>query len=368
MELSHYLEPWERPDSGVQVTGSTLWDAGIALVAHMESVRPLMGEGPLSVLEIGAGCGAVGIALALNGDEVLVTDNQPEVLEILRENVERNEVGSNASVAALDWEKPPSLALASRGWHLIVAADVVYGLPHFTPLLRFLEALAHPRTTLVFAFGNKQRRSREDVQFIEQLRERNVFDIESYGVPVQGFEGVEVLTFRRKPMEWTSDDEDWLDNLDSDIEPAPEPELPAPATEYHWQHSLSDITNISGYTSTAECSRTSTLRMHSFRAATQMLGAGTVEYVDDETVTNRCAVQFSEMEVSLPGSVPLLGPPLETDDSWRKLVHSVRPRRSSLSSTSPLGRLLAPAGHVQQPSQVVAGDTLTTKPIWSVKR
>jgi predicted nicotinamide N-methyase len=242
LKLAHYPEVVERSSDGVQLTGSTLWDAGLALAAHMEQMRPAMGGSggevgseeeerrPLSVLELGAGCGAVGLALALGGDEALLTDNQPEVLTLLRDNVERNGLGRRASVEALDWDRPPSLALARRGWDLIVAADIVYGLSDFTPLLRFLEALAHPRTTLVFAFGNRQRRSREDQRFMAQLRERGHFDVLS-STEVPGFSGVEVVTFRRKPVEWSSDDETWLDSLEvaendaAGSEPEPEPEL-----------------------------------------------------------------------------------------------------------------------------------------------
>ena len=63
------------------MTGSALWDAGLALAAHLEGA--LRDRTSLSVLEIGAGVGAAGLALAAGGHDVLLTDFAPEVLGLL---------------------------------------------------------------------------------------------------------------------------------------------------------------------------------------------------------------------------------------------------------------------------------------------
>ena len=154
----------ERAD-GVELTGSALWDAGLALGDYARKLRPRLGEqgssAPLSVIEIGAGCGAAGLMLALGGDEILLTDYQPEVLALLETNVRRNWLQGCASVQKLDWNDPPSLAIARRPWDLILCADIIYGLPSFAPLLQLLEALCSPRTRILLGCGNKQRGSRE---------------------------------------------------------------------------------------------------------------------------------------------------------------------------------------------------------------
>jgi hypothetical protein len=58
------------------------------------------------VLEVGAGCGLVGLALALQGADVVLTDRK-EVVPTLQENVQRNVAGSK--VAPLTPLAPPIL-------------------------------------------------------------------------------------------------------------------------------------------------------------------------------------------------------------------------------------------------------------------
>ena len=114
-----------------------------------------------------------GLALAIGGDgiEVLLTDNQPEVLSLLEANVRLNRLQGCASVQALDWNSPPPLAIARRTWDVIIAADILYGLPSFGPLLQLLETLCHSaHTRILIACGNAQRGSREDLTFFAELR------------------------------------------------------------------------------------------------------------------------------------------------------------------------------------------------------
>ena len=154
----------------MEVTGSALWDAGLALGSHLQKLLPTLGDlessSSLAAIEIGAGCGAAGLALALRGGgdvEVVLTDNQPEVLALLEANIRRNRLQGCASVQALDWNDAPPLAIRRRRWDLIVCADIVYGLPSFGPLLQLLETLCQgPNARILIACGNRQRGSRED--------------------------------------------------------------------------------------------------------------------------------------------------------------------------------------------------------------
>ena len=212
LKLQHHADPLRRESDGVEVTGSALWDAGLALGVHLRKLRrklvnPESGA-RLAVLEIGAGCGTAGLALALGADEVdvVLTDNQPEVLSLLEANVRLNRLQDRASVQELDWNNAPPLDIVRRTWDVIIAADIVYGLPSFGPLLQLLETLCHsPHTRILIACGNRQRGSREDLTFFAELRERNklevmeVIELEGACVGRWGGGAVEVMMLRRQP-------------------------------------------------------------------------------------------------------------------------------------------------------------------------
>lgn len=210
LKLQHHADPLERGD-GVEVTGSALWDAGLALGVHLRKLRPQLRNPEsrsLAVLEIGAGCGTAGLALAVGADdvEVLLTDNQPEVLSLLEANVRLNRLEGRAAVQRLDWNNAPPLAIVRRTWDVIVAADIIYGLPSFGPLLQLLETLCHStHTRVLIACGNRQRGSREDLTFFAQLRERNqlevveAVEVEGACVGRWGGGAVEVMMLRRRP-------------------------------------------------------------------------------------------------------------------------------------------------------------------------
>ena len=215
--------PQLRREDGVEVTGSALWDAGLALAAHLEGA--LRDRTSLSVLEIGAGVGAAGLALAAGGHDVLLTDFAPEVLGLLEANVRRNRLQRRAAVQKLDWNEPPPLAVARRSWDLIVAADILYGLPSFAPLHRLLEHLcARPETRVIIACGNRQRGSREDLTFLRELEQRGTLsvvetaEVSGAGVGRWGGGVVECHTLMRKGGgeggDASSDDDEFLELME----------------------------------------------------------------------------------------------------------------------------------------------------------
>ena len=93
------------------------------------------------MLELGAGCGAAGLAAALGADPadaaaLLVLTEKPELVPHLRANVEANAAALDdraVRVLPLDWVAASAedwdCLLAAGQFDLVVAADCVYELP-----------------------------------------------------------------------------------------------------------------------------------------------------------------------------------------------------------------------------------------------
>jgi predicted nicotinamide N-methyase len=131
-----------------------VWEAGVALAEYLSRH---MGERELRgrrVLELGAGPGIAGIAAAMRGAHVTLTDRDTALLQ---QNVEAHaqaihaagqclprrrsimssaritvgclsasgSTGGSAQAAVLDWEDP-SAAACSRPYSLLIGADLVY--------------------------------------------------------------------------------------------------------------------------------------------------------------------------------------------------------------------------------------------------
>lgn len=148
--------------------GTTVWDASIVLAKYIEknSRRGDFSRAKVRgrrVLELGAGMGLAGMALALLGCDVEFTDIG-DVLTLLRHNVEQNvspaalklkdaawaaqEVGS-CRVAPLDWSDPACFASFQPPYDFILAADCVYSelaVPH---LLATVLHMCGPRTQTI---------------------------------------------------------------------------------------------------------------------------------------------------------------------------------------------------------------------------
>ncbi|XP_025048469.1 EEF1A lysine methyltransferase 3 isoform X1 [Alligator sinensis] len=123
------------------------------------------------VIELGAGTGIVGILATLLGGDVTLTD-LPLTLEQLRENVARNvpaEHMARAHIRALSWgldhEQFPS------GYDVILGADIIYLRDTYPLLLRTLQHLSGPSSTIYLA--SKMRQEHGTAEFFETLLPRH---------------------------------------------------------------------------------------------------------------------------------------------------------------------------------------------------
>jgi methylase of polypeptide subunit release factors len=120
---------------------SNIRDAGIAISCHMSE---LFEDGPvarvllpskrptqLQILELGAGCGMVGITIAqlVEGARVLLTD-LPEAQEIVKRNIGQASAAKKSTLdfQELNWddELPRNLQPLDARLDLVIAADCTY--------------------------------------------------------------------------------------------------------------------------------------------------------------------------------------------------------------------------------------------------
>ena len=123
--------------------GSYLQGSHTPGAAREHSSPPTVGklEGA-RVIELGAGLGVPGLAAwTLGATEVLLTD-LPENLPRLEASVARNGAQGAVRVAPLDWLAPLPPQLVRTRWDVVVAADCVFWVRLFEPLLATLRGLA----------------------------------------------------------------------------------------------------------------------------------------------------------------------------------------------------------------------------------
>ncbi|KAK5091096.1 Protein-lysine N-methyltransferase efm6 [Lithohypha guttulata] len=158
--------------------GGQLWPAGVTLAKYMLTYhRDLRSK---SILEIGAGGGLVGLAVASgclvdNDKKLLVTDQIP-MLSLMQKNVALNALDAKVQAEVYDWGEPIPVAVASHlpqsgadSSHcpdVVLAADCVYFEPAFPLLLQTLQDLIGPSTVCYFCF---KKRRKADMRFIRDM-------------------------------------------------------------------------------------------------------------------------------------------------------------------------------------------------------
>ena len=115
-----------------------LWESSIGLARHIEKMGAHLKDA--HILEIGCGFGLAGIVACQMGARVVFTDMEQEALRFAHHNAEQNGVNQRADFVQMDWNTP----CFNRKFLSILAADVIYEEPHWSPILTLLqEYLAH---------------------------------------------------------------------------------------------------------------------------------------------------------------------------------------------------------------------------------
>jgi SAM-dependent methyltransferase len=120
------------------LTGQIVWPVARLTSWYIAHVGPREFPGE-AVLELGAGAGILGFLTSKWARESWLTDNEPEVLDLLRRNLPHAAPGCDTRIFDLSWAKDEDhakLAEASgrKRWRKLTGADIVYW-SHAIPLL-----------------------------------------------------------------------------------------------------------------------------------------------------------------------------------------------------------------------------------------
>ncbi|OQN99019.1 hypothetical protein B0A48_14880 [Cryoendolithus antarcticus] len=152
-----------------QGCGGQLWPAGMMLASYLLRKRGNEIRAAESIVELGAGGGLVGLAVALGlkpACPIHLTDQLP-MLSLMRRNITLNPSLTTPVIPSIcDWGSPVPSSLPAHS-DILLAADCVYFEPAFPLLLQTLRDLIAPNTTCYFCF---KKRRRADLGFVREMK------------------------------------------------------------------------------------------------------------------------------------------------------------------------------------------------------
>ncbi|KKK24980.1 hypothetical protein P175DRAFT_0478938 [Aspergillus ochraceoroseus IBT 24754] len=177
------LSIWEETGNSI---ARHIWDAAIASVMYLQqiitgkqSAPALMRQtllrterssssSPLHVIELGSGCGIVGIALAqlLSRCSVFLTD-LPEVEEIVSRNIAAAQPApfSELQYRTLEWEDALPDDLCGGSIDLVLVSDCTYNADSLPALVSVLDRLVQMSPNAIILVALKRRHESEKIFF-----------------------------------------------------------------------------------------------------------------------------------------------------------------------------------------------------------
>ncbi|KAJ5503303.1 hypothetical protein N7463_006177 [Penicillium fimorum] len=184
------IQIWEETGNSI---ARHIWDAGLSAVTYLHKIcdnikqtarydskkgiepkisalKRLLSTNRnqrLQVVELGAGCGIVGIALAtmLPNCSVTLTD-LPEVEDIVTRNINAAQLATMSSLhyQNLDWDDPPD-ELCPQPIELILVSDCTYNADSLPALVSTLDRLVRTSPEAIILVALKRRHDSETVFF-----------------------------------------------------------------------------------------------------------------------------------------------------------------------------------------------------------
>ncbi len=147
-----FLERLSREDSEGKLYlpyWTYLWESSIGLARYVEKIGTRLKEA--HILEIGCGFGLTGIVACQKGARVVFTDAEQEALRFAHHNADQNGVSQRADFVQMDWNTP----CFNCKFPYILAADVIYEEPHWTPIVTLLQEYLTSNGVALFSEPNR---------------------------------------------------------------------------------------------------------------------------------------------------------------------------------------------------------------------
>jgi predicted nicotinamide N-methyase len=168
--------------------------APVNTLPRLPSLETTLSKPDLNVLELGAGCGIVGITLAhtLPKPHIILLTDLPEATEILTHNLSASILSKHAPIShqVLDWSFPLPSNVAAMKWNLVVVADCTYNPDVVPDLVKTLGEVADGNQEVMVLLAMKVRHESEMV-FFDLMKERRFVVREKCALPLPVLGGEE---------------------------------------------------------------------------------------------------------------------------------------------------------------------------------
>lgn len=176
-------------------------------MSHLSEVLLHPARQTLRVIELGCGCGIVGIALAQMLPQCAVTlTDLTEAAEIAMRNIEQAHLarGSTVNFDVLDWDQDPLPNQFDRPTDIILVSDCTYNVDSLPSLVRVLDVLTGRSPGALILVAAKRRHDSEAI-FFDLMRNANLVVLKEnrFHLPMAYYakESIEIYAFRRASME-----------------------------------------------------------------------------------------------------------------------------------------------------------------------
>lgn len=122
-----------------------LWEASLALADLMASLPPQPDQ---TLLELGAGMGAPGLAAAAAGYEVTLSDYEQYILNFQKVSAAASRVNDRVHHTLIDWLKPPQ---DLPQYDVIIGAEILFRETFFEPLIAIFRQYLKPGGVIYLA-------------------------------------------------------------------------------------------------------------------------------------------------------------------------------------------------------------------------
>ncbi|KAL8653662.1 MAG: hypothetical protein Q9226_003761 [Calogaya cf. arnoldii] len=169
-----------------------IWDGGVVLAAWLMDWSGIGQHIPLTILELGTGCGTVGLAFGLRSDcRLILTDVDGEALTYAEHNAQRSQNTFNSvwECSALDWSEPDQFKF-DQPLDFIVASECIYNPDSIPDLVRTMSSLVRRSNELKKGLAQPQIivstkvRHPSEAAFFDLMKESKFEQKEHVSIPI----------------------------------------------------------------------------------------------------------------------------------------------------------------------------------------